>query len=86
MITTILGVGWLQEVANDLYAIGLAGGDEAGAVPIAGHRVLHLGADGVEVPRHPGAACARAGRLHAPRAPCARPPRYVALDHTTTRR
>lgn len=68
------------EVASDLHAIGLAGGDEAGAVPVAGHRVLHLGADGVEVPRHPGAAGARAARLRAPPAPRARPPRYA---HTT---
>jgi len=31
------------------------GGDEAGSVPGAGDRVLHVRADGVQVPRHPGA-------------------------------
>ncbi len=38
----------------------VAGGNEAGAVSIARHRVFRVGADGVQVPRHPRAA--QAGR------------------------
>lgn len=58
----------------------MAGGDEAGPVPVAGHRVLHLGADGVQVPRHPGAARACADRVRASRPPRARTPRYVSIS------
>lgn len=58
----------------------MAGGDEASPVPVAGHRVLHLGADGVEVPRHPGAARACADRVRAPRSPRARTPRYASTS------
>ena len=32
------------------------GGDEASAVLVLGRGLLHLGADGVQVQRHPGAA------------------------------
>lgn len=49
-----------------------AGGDETSTVLVAGDRLLHLGADGVQVPRHPGAAGARADRLpttHSPPRP-----------------
>lgn len=35
------------------FSCNLLGGDQAGSVSLAGHRVFHLGADGVQVPRHP---------------------------------
>lgn len=33
----------------------ITGGDETSTVPLTGDRLLHLRADGVQVPRHTGA-------------------------------
>ena len=38
-----------------------AGGDKAGAVPLTGHHLLHLGADGLQVQGHPRARPADRG-------------------------
>lgn len=44
------------------------GGNEAGSVPVSGDSVLHLRADGVQVPRHPGAATSHRPGLQQTRA------------------
>lgn len=62
-----------------------AGRNKASSVPVVGHRVFHISANGIEVPRYPGAAGARAARLRAPRAPLPRTSRYGAIYITSSR-
>lgn len=54
----------------------ISGRDKAGPVPLSRHSLLHFCADGLQVPRHPGAARACAARVREEAASHARTSRY----------